>query len=78
MQFAADGMAEANQQAFERLTKSEPVLVDVRPAGEFIEGFTPQTILTSGPPMAWSELHRWAAGGHYRRSLVRESRQGQN
>jgi hypothetical protein len=54
MQFAADGRAEANQQAFERLTKSDPVLVDVRPAGEFIEGFTPQTILTSGPPMAWS------------------------
>jgi Protein of unknown function (DUF1116) len=55
MQYAADRRAEANKLAFERLTKSEPVLVDVRPAAEFIPGFTPQTILTSGPPMAWSD-----------------------
>jgi hypothetical protein len=55
MQYAADRRAEANKVAFERLTKSEPVLVDVRPAAEFIPGFTPQTILTSGPPTAWSD-----------------------
>ena len=55
MQFAADRRVEANKLAFERLTKSDPVLVDVRPAGEFIPGFTRQTILTSGPPMAWSD-----------------------
>jgi hypothetical protein len=55
MQYAADRRAEANRLAFERLTKSEPVLVDVRTAAEFITGFTPQTILTSGPPMAWSD-----------------------
>ena len=36
MQFAADSRTEANKLAFERLTKSDPVLVDVRPAGEFI------------------------------------------
>ena len=46
MQFATVARAEANQQAFERLTKSEPVLVDVRPAAELIPGFTRETILT--------------------------------
>lgn len=55
MQYAADKRAEANLLAFERLTRSDPVLVDVRPAGEFIPNFTTQTILTSGPPMPWSE-----------------------
>jgi hypothetical protein len=60
MQFAADRRVEANKLAFERLTKSDPVLVDVRPAGEFIPGFTRQTILTSGPPMPWFDY----SGGH--------------
>jgi Protein of unknown function (DUF1116) len=55
MQYAADRLAEANQLAFERLTKADPVLVDVRPAGEFVRGFTPETILTSGPPMPWTD-----------------------
>jgi hypothetical protein len=55
MQYAADRRAEANQLAFERLTKADPVLVDVRPAGEFVPGFTPETILTSGPPMPWTD-----------------------
>jgi hypothetical protein len=55
MQFAADQRVEANQLAFERLTKSDPVLVDVRPAGEFLTGFTRDIILTSGPPTAWAE-----------------------
>ena len=54
MQYAADRRAKANQAAFERLTKADPVLIDVRPAGEFLPGFTPKTILTSGPPMPWS------------------------
>ena len=51
MQYAADRRAEANRLAFECLTEADPVLVDVRPAGEFIPGFTRETILTSGPPM---------------------------
>ena len=55
MQDAAYRRAEANKVAFERLTKSEPVLVDVRPASEIIPGLKPSIILTSGPPMAWSE-----------------------
>ena len=54
MQYASDRRAEANRLAFERLAKSDPVLVDVRPAGKFVRGFEPNTILTSGPPMPWS------------------------
>jgi len=55
MQDSAQRRTEANEIAFKRLTQSEPVLVDVRRAAEIIPGFTPDTILTSGPPMAWSE-----------------------
>ena len=55
MQDAACRRAEANKVAFERFTKSEPVLVDVRRASEIIPGFTAHTILTSGPPMPWSD-----------------------
>lgn len=45
----------ANDVAFERLTAADPVLVDVQPAGEAVPGMTPHTILTSGPPLGWSE-----------------------
>jgi hypothetical protein len=55
MQYASDRRAEANRLAFERLTASDPVLVDLRPAGEAVPGFTPHTILTSGPPTPWSD-----------------------
>ena len=44
---------QANAEAAERLTSAEPVLVDVRPAGEVVPGMTPTTILTSGAPMPW-------------------------
>ncbi len=55
MQFAVDKRADANRLAFERLTKSDPVLIDIRRAGDFVPGLTPQTILTSGPPMDWAD-----------------------
>jgi hypothetical protein len=41
----------ANAIALERLVGAEPVLVDVRPALEVVPGMTPETVLTSGPPM---------------------------
>jgi hypothetical protein len=46
---------DANLEAVRRLVHSEPVLVDVRRAGDVVPGLTPTTILTSGAPMAWSD-----------------------
>jgi hypothetical protein len=34
---------------------AEPVLVDVRPALEVVPGMTPDTVLTSGAPLAWDD-----------------------
>ena len=45
----------ANAEAFRRLTTADPVLLDVRPAGEVVPGFTRNTILTSGPTMPWAD-----------------------
>lgn len=57
--------AAANATTLERLNAADPVLVDVRPAGEVVPDMTPETILTSGPPAAWS-----AFSGGQRRALV--------
>ena len=43
----------ANAEAFGRLVSADPVLVDVRPAGEVVPGMTPATVLTSGAPLPW-------------------------
>jgi hypothetical protein len=43
----------ANGRVLAQLCAAEPVLVDVRPAGEAVPGFTRSTILTSGPPLPW-------------------------
>jgi Protein of unknown function (DUF1116) len=47
----------ANTEAVLRMTGAEPVLVDVRPAGEVIPGMAPNVILTSGPPMEWDRYY---------------------
>jgi Protein of unknown function (DUF1116) len=49
----SDGLERANARAVERMCAAEPVLVDVRPAIEVVPGFTPATVLTSGPPLPW-------------------------
>jgi hypothetical protein len=54
---AAAGRAQANAEAVRRMTGAEPVLIDVRPAGEVLPGMTGRTILTSGPPMPWPEYY---------------------
>jgi uncharacterized protein DUF1116 len=43
----------ANARAAARICAAEPVLVDVRPAGEVVVGMTRETILTSGAPLPW-------------------------
>jgi hypothetical protein len=45
----------ANRESFERLGAADPVLVDVLPAIDAVAGMTRETILTSGPPMAWDD-----------------------
>jgi hypothetical protein len=47
--------ARANERAVTRMTHSDPVLVDMLPAGEAVPGMTRETILTSGAPMPWEE-----------------------
>ena len=56
---------EANQETLDRLNRADPVLIDVRPAGEVIPGMTPTTVLTSGAPLAWTEYR-----GGQRKSLI--------
>ena len=47
----------ANAEAVGRMTGAEPVLIDVAAAGDVVPGMTPQTVLTSGPPMPWSQYY---------------------
>lgn len=45
-----------NREAVERLHAAEPVLEDVRPAGEVVPGLAPRTVLHAGPPVPWDEM----------------------
>ncbi len=45
----------ANAEALRRLCESDPILVDVRPAGEVVPGYAPNLILTSGAPLPFAE-----------------------
>ncbi len=51
-----DRVDAANTEAWNRLTTANPVLVDVAPAGEVIDGLTGRTILHSGPPIRWQDM----------------------
>lgn len=46
----------ANDEALVRLVQGDPILVDVAPAGDVIEGLEPRTILHSGPPVTWERM----------------------
>ena len=56
---------EANAETLRRLNRADPVLVDVRAAGEVVPGLGPDTVLTSGAPLPWREYR-----GGQRSSLV--------
>jgi len=56
-------IAAANRLALERLTRAEPVWVDVRPAGEVLADMTPTTILHAGPPIDWERMCGAMRGG---------------
>jgi hypothetical protein len=46
----------ANQEAVERILKSQPVLVGFGPALEVVPGMTKTTILHAGPPIIWERM----------------------
>ena len=46
----------ANREAIGRILASEPVLVDVRPAGEVISELHERMILHAGPPISWHRM----------------------
>ncbi len=46
----------ANAEALRRILTSDPVLSDVQPAGEVLEGFDDRTILHAGPPITWDRM----------------------
>jgi uncharacterized protein DUF1116 len=46
----------ANAEAVGRLLAADPVLVDVAPAGEVVDGLEGRMILHSGPPIAWERM----------------------
>lgn len=46
----------ANEAAVGRLVAADPVLVDVAPAAEVVEGLSGRMILHSGPPITWAEM----------------------
>ena len=48
-------VSKANEEAARRLCEADPVLTDIRPAGEVVPGMTPQKILTSGAPLDWEQ-----------------------
>src|SRR5207247_10600141 len=49
-------IAAANRTAVERMLAAQPSLVDVRPAGEAIDGLEGRMLLHSGPPIDWSRM----------------------
>ena len=56
---------EANRASLKRFNDSEPVLVDVQPAGDVVPGLTANTVLTSGAPQPWN-----AYSGGQRNALI--------
>jgi hypothetical protein len=53
---SAKRLKEANGEAIERILKSRPVLVGVRPAREVIPGMHERLFLHSGPPIEWNRM----------------------
>lgn len=47
--------AEANDRSFRKLDNADPWVIDVKPAGEVIPGYSANLILTSGAPLNWSD-----------------------
>jgi len=46
----------ANDEAVRRMVAAEPILMDVRPAGEVIAGLGHAMVLHAGPPIEWARM----------------------
>lgn len=51
-----DQIAFSNNEAVERMLKTDPLLVDIDSASRVIPGFSSRMILHSGPPIAWKHM----------------------
>lgn len=49
-------IADANREAFNRITSARPVVVGIQPAREVIPGMTDRTLLHAGPPIEWERM----------------------
>jgi len=52
----ADRVGAANREAHRRILAGEPVLVDVRPAGDVIAELRDRLVLHAGPPVTWERM----------------------
>lgn len=46
----------ANREALDKIFGAEPVLADIRPAGEVIDGLGERVLLHAGPPIEWERM----------------------
>jgi hypothetical protein len=51
-----EAIAKANAEALRRMLAANPVLIDVKPAGEVIQGLGDKVLLHSGPPVTWERM----------------------
>jgi hypothetical protein len=51
-----DRVVAGNEEAVRRLLAADPVLVDVAPAADVVEGLADKMILHSGPPIEWARM----------------------
>lgn len=58
-------MQKANETAVKRLMSAEPVLIDVKPACEVLEGIEKNVILHSGPPIEFEQMCEPMKGAVY-------------
>lgn len=49
-------ITDANEEALSRIIEADPVLTDVRPAGEAIPGLEEGVVLHAGPPIDWARM----------------------
>ena len=52
----ASRIERANDKALKHMLSADPVLIDVRPAAEVIEGLGDRMILHAGPPIEWERM----------------------